>query len=175
MKKFRKGFTLLELLVVIGVMGLMSSMAMIGGQQATDAARANAIADSLEKAASAMMMYYSDNADEVSVNGVGGSGTIALTDLAAGASAYLKNPLLAVETGDNTYFVAVSDETANANWYVGYKFNTSDTAIRAIIANKATRMVLSSTKTGKASDTAYAGTTADGNTTYPDIVYMLVR
>ena len=70
MKKFRKGFTLLELLVVIGVMGLMSSLAMVGGQQATDAARATNIADNLEKAATAMMMFYADQADTINTSGV---------------------------------------------------------------------------------------------------------
>ena len=92
MRKMRKGFTLLELLVVIGVMGLMSSMAMIGGQQATDAARATNIADNLEKAASAMMMYYSDNADNIAVNGIvteAADGKIAKADLLAGTQAYL--------------------------------------------------------------------------------------
>ena len=165
MKRTRKGFTLLELLVVIGVMGLLSSLAMVGGQEATNAARATNIADNLEKAASAMMMYYADNSEAINASGA------TVDDIATGASAYLKTALAKVETGDNTYFPAVSAaSTAGAKWYIGYKFQETDSALKAIIANKATRMGLYSTKTGT-SDTKYASG-ADG---YPDIVYMLVR
>ncbi|MBQ9433586.1 MAG: type II secretion system protein [Synergistaceae bacterium] len=170
MKKTRKGFTLLELLVVIGVMGLMGSLAMVGGQQATDAARATNIADNLEKAASAMMMFYSDQADTINTSG------ITAANLATGASAYLKTAL-EDEAAENTYFVAVSAESnATAKWYVGYKFNTNDTAPRLILANKAERMGLYSLTTGESPAYAkYAATTAGNATTCPDTVYMLVR
>ena len=84
MKKMRKGFTLLELLVVIGVMGILSSTAMIAGQQATDGARATTIAEGLEKAASAMMMFYSDNVTDINTNGT------TAAKVAAGASPYLR-------------------------------------------------------------------------------------
>ncbi len=167
MKKMRKGFTLIELLVVIGVMGLMGSLAMVGGQQATDAARATNIADNLEKAASAMMMYYADDAETINAGGV------TAENLAKGASVYLKTAL-ASAAAVNTYFVAVSEESkADAKWYVGYKFNESDTAPRAMLANKATRMDLYSAITD--TPTKYAGTTSGTTTTYPDTVYMLVR
>ena len=171
MKKMRKGFTLLELLVVIGVMGILSSLAMVGGQEATNAARATNIADNLEKAASAMMMYYSDNADSINK-----SGTTAAA-VATGASAYLKNALLEA-AGENTdvYFVALSEaNNASAQWYVGYKFQDADDALKAIIANKATRMQLND-KTAdvpaSGSDPAKPVAAYDGTT---DIVYMLVR
>ncbi len=88
---------------IIGVMGLMGSLAMAGGQQATDAARATNIADNLEKAASAMMMFYADQADAINTSGV------TAENLAKGANVYLKAEaaLAAESTNPNTYFVAV--------------------------------------------------------------------
>ena len=177
MKKFRKGFTLLELLVVIGVMGILSSMAMIAGQQATDAARATNIADGLEKAAAAMMMYYSDNANVINEKG------ITTQEVIDGANAYLKTKFVAAgkkgfKTG--TYSVALTAESkATATWYVAYTFLATDDSLKAIIANKATRMGLYSSAiaaTKATEDNLYKATDdGAGNVTYPETVYMLVR
>ncbi|MBQ9432708.1 MAG: type II secretion system protein [Synergistaceae bacterium] len=167
MKKFRKGFTLLELLVVIGVMGLMSSMAMIAGQQATDAARANNIADGLEKAASAMMMYYGDNADVIAMEGIGDSTTIKEADLVKGASAYLKktgstgeDDMLVTEASAaaGKYAVALQGTAPAQEWWVVYTIPATDIAgVGPILKNKANRMGL---KTTKAGTTDYDGETA---------------
>ncbi|MBQ7216522.1 MAG: type II secretion system protein [Synergistaceae bacterium] len=168
MKKFRKGFTLLELLVVIGVMGLMSSMAMIAGQQATDAARANNIADGLEKAASAMMMYYGDNSDIIAVEGIGDSTTIKIADLVSGASAYLKRTgsdededMLIASTAtnkDGKYYVDVQGTAPAQEWWIVYTIPATDIAgVGPILKNKANRMGLKTTSTSNA---AYDGETA---------------
>ena len=161
MKKMRKGFTLLELLVVIGVMGILSSLAMIGGQEATNAARATNIADGLEKAASAMMMYYADNADSINE-----SGTTA-EKVKDGANAYLKTKLVAAteESKAGKYWVVLSEESAaGASWYVVYKFLDTDTALQKIIANKATRMDLYQVNdSGAVQTAAYDGTTNAGS------------
>ena len=163
MRKMRKGFTLLELLVVIGVMGILSSTAMIAGQQATDAARATNIADGLEKAASAMMMFYSDNATDINTNGT------SAVKVAAGASAYLKGTLASATAPDTYFAVVTADDDATAKWYVGYTFLTSDTAIKAMIANKAKRMGLKAATSLGQNETTIADY-ADGPT-----VYMQVR
>ena len=176
MKKFRKGFTLLELLVVIGVMGLMGSMAMIAGQQATDAARANNIADGLEKAASAMMMFYADNADAIAEEGVATGKTVDESGLVAGASAYLKkrgsdeaNMLVAESSAAaGLYHVALNGEAPAQEWWVVYTIPATDIAgVGPILANKANRMGLKTDKTGAA---AYGA-----NDTYAATVAMKVR
>ena len=176
MKKFRKGFTLLELLVVIGVMGILGATGMVAGQEATNAARATTIADGLEKAATAMMMYYSDNAQIIAEKGIvvaeGGS---AAAVVATGASAYLK----ADDALDSTatpvkgkYCVVVSAAAdPEAKWWVGYTFLDADTSLKAMIANKAKRMGLKSTTT------IAEGKTIDDVADYKDeaTVFMLVR
>ena len=139
MKKLRKGFTLLELLVVIGVMGILSSTAMMAGQQATDAARATNIADGLEKGAAAMMMYYADNAKEIAVSGA------EVADIVAGANRYLKSGagLKADDTTAGEYFVVVNE--SDATWWIGYKIPANDVAgVGAILINKVARMELTS-------------------------------
>ena len=152
MKRTRRGFTLLELLVVIGVMGILSSTAMIAGQQATDAARATNIADGLEKAASAMMMYYSDNAEDIAMNGIHQSGTkSANAILAEGANAYLKKSSALVDTAkEGKYSVAVVNAATSGTisataqeWWIVYTLPATDTAgIGPILKNKAKRMEL---------------------------------
>ena len=166
MKKMRKGFTLLELLVVIGVMGILGATGMVAGQEATNAARATTIADGLEKASAAMMMYYSDVAQGIA----DGTMTITATEVLAGAQAYLKDAN-SLENGTSTqtagkYCVVLGSEESNAakTWWVGYTFLETDGSLKAMIANKAKRMGLKAT----------AATTGDE---YTDgaTVYMQVR
>ncbi len=160
MKKLRKGFTLLELLVVIGVMGILSSTAMIAGQQTTNAARATNIADNLEKIASAMMMYYSDNADNIAVNGIvteAADGKIAKADLLAGTQAYLKTATdVILDTAtEGKYAIAVNGDAPNQTWWIVYKLPANDVAgVGPILKNKANRMEL---KTEAGGTTAYDG------------------
>ena len=161
MKKFRKGFTLLELLVVIGVMGIMSSMAMMAGQQTTNAARATNIADSLEKAASAMMMYYSDNAEDIAINGD------TAANIVAGANAYLKQTAALVDNQDyGKYTVYVVGNVPTQTWWISYTLPDTDVAgIGPIMKNKAERMGLKKATTSTTND--YDGTTEE--------IYMQVR
>ena len=170
MRKMRKGFTLLELLVVIGVMGILSSTAMIAGQQATDAARATNIADGLEKAASAMMMFYSDNAENIAVNGIVDAvaeGKIAKADLLAGTNAYLKSTSQLVDTAAAGKYAITIDGTAPAQtWWIVYTLPDNDlTGVGPIMKNKASRLGLMKAATSTTSD--YDGTQA--------AIYMKVR
>ena len=167
MKKMRRGFTLLELLVVIGVMGIMSSMAMIAGQQTTDAARATNIADNLEKAAAAMMMYYSDNADVIAVEGVKDDGSIKASDVLAGTNAYLKSTSQLVDTAAAGKYAITIDGTAPAQtWWIVYTLPDNDlTGVGPIMKNKASRLGLMKAATSTTSD--YDGTQA--------AIYMKVR
>ena len=159
MKKLRKGFTLLELLVVIGVMGILSSVAMIAGQQATDAARATTIAEGLEKAAAAMMMYYADNAEIIAKEGIGTSTKVTVADLRTGTNAYLKTADAIADTATaGQYSISVVGSAPAQTWWIVYTLQATDIAgVGPILKNKANRMEL---KTAAGGSESYAGETA---------------
>ena len=70
MKKARKGFTLVELMIVIGVIGILGAMGIISGQGATSAAKAATILENLNSVASVMMTYYQLNMNDIDKNGL---------------------------------------------------------------------------------------------------------
>ena len=168
MKKMRKGFTLIELLVVIAIMGILGGMAMIGGQEATNAAKAARIVDGLEKGASAMMSYYIDVHE--SIDKVASTAQpIDAATIATGASYYLKADSQLENTATEGKYCVAVDETekgAGMPWFIGYKFAGSDgDKVKGIIANKAAGLKLYSTAVSK-DNTIY---------TTGDTVYMKVR
>ena len=67
MKKFvsrRKGFTLVELLIVIVVIGILSAMMMLSSSEAVSSAKATAIVSDLRNLKTAALAYFADNADD---------------------------------------------------------------------------------------------------------------
>ncbi len=186
MKKARKGFTLVEVLIVMGIMGILGAMIMIGGQQASDAARGTAIADNLEKAAAAMQAYYIDNSAKINVDGT------TAEKIAKGASAYLSETLINAQTIGNLtagkYGVVLTEENnANANWFLVYKLVANEFAtgrkVKDILASKADKMKFRKTVTPAVADdpdtaddeSAAAITPEDAYDGTTDTVYMLVR
>ena len=72
-------------------MGILGATGMIAGQEATSAARATAIAENIDKLASAMMIFYAENSAEVDQDGKIGVEAVTVETLANGVNAYLKN------------------------------------------------------------------------------------
>ena len=62
-KKTRKGFTLVELLIVIVVIGILSAMMMLSSTEAVTSARASNIVSNLRNLKTAALAYYVDNMD----------------------------------------------------------------------------------------------------------------
>ena len=66
--KRRRGFTLVELLIVIAVMGMLSSMMMVSSSESVSTAKANNIISSLRNFSMAAMAYYTDNVETFGAN-----------------------------------------------------------------------------------------------------------
>ena len=65
----RGGFTLVELLIVIVVIGILSAMMMLSSTEAVTTAKANNIISNLRNWKTAMLAWYMDNIDKVKSNG----------------------------------------------------------------------------------------------------------
>ncbi len=64
----RKGFTLVELLIVIVVIGILSAMMMLSSTEAVSSAKANNIISNLRNLKTAVLSWYADNINRVVVN-----------------------------------------------------------------------------------------------------------
>ena len=70
MKRYvRRGFTLVELLIVIVVIGVLSAMMMLSSTEAVASAKANNIISNLHNWKKAVLEWYTDNVDRVDSNG----------------------------------------------------------------------------------------------------------
>ena len=71
-KSMRKGFTLVELLIVIVVIGILSAMMMLSSTEAVSSARAADIISDLRNLKTACLAWYADNLDYVEATGFKG-------------------------------------------------------------------------------------------------------
>ena len=60
----RKGFTLVELLIVIVVIGILSAMMMLSSTEAVSSAKASNVVSNLRNLKTAALAYYVDHIDE---------------------------------------------------------------------------------------------------------------
>ena len=113
--KTRKGFTLVELLIVIVVIGILSAMMMLSSNEAVTTARANNVASNLRNLKTAALAYYTDHITETEEN------SFNLADKKDAIFGYLSGKTEIPDKGDYS-FVA-----NGSKWYVKYTFKTSMT------------------------------------------------
>ena len=183
MKKFRKGFTLVELLIVIGVIGILSSMAMMGGTEATNIANANKIIEEFKIIGAAMNMYYADNRSAVEA---ALAPEVAATETAAaipaetwpariknGIAAYMKNTdSIAEDAAEGKYNITVQ----GSEWWLTYTLPLADTKLAKILENKAAQeglMASTTTSTTAGTTTTYTPSTGTYKSTGKSVCYQV--
>ena len=159
----RKGFTLVELLIVIVVIGVLSTMMMLSSTEAVTSAKASNIVANLTTLKKATLAWYMDNLDKVQEDGrvkignethpiqewndsyihlsdylghVGDTGINSNTKYSFTNSEGNKQTNTDLKEG----FYGVCDGGGIAGkrhiWYVGYRFQANESAVREKIANR---------------------------------------
>ena len=134
MKAVRKGFTLVELVIVIGIIGIMGAMGMMSGSEVTAAANANKIIEEFKIASAAMNMYYADNKAKCD------GGTVAVADLLTGLETYMKSTssLVATTPAAGKYAITfVGSTNSGGEWWLTYTLPAAETKVAKILENKA--------------------------------------
>lgn len=133
----RKGFTLAELLIVIAIIGVLSSMMMVSGSSAANTARASKIVEGFNSVSGALLMYYTNNADACD------DGTKDEEAIVKGIATYLKDGGNSVEADTKAqagkYHFSIEDDKS---WWLTYTLPDDDTDVGTILKDKATTLGL---------------------------------
>jgi general secretion pathway protein G len=149
--KARKGFTLVELLIVIVIIGILVGAMLMSSGSATDSATAAAILAELRGLKGAASMYFADH--EVNPTSI------------ADLTTYMDNKAKMTGTGASDYTLATGMGASIAQVMVGYQNTTKlSSGVKQKLADKATQSGI------------YAASNATGQfTTGATIVWMVAR
>ena len=149
----RRGFTLVELLIVIGIIGILSSIAMVSGSGATDVARVTKIVEGFQSISAAMNMYYADNATACDrgkhIKDDGKDEELTAEHILEGIKYYLKDTnsvaapasVSAAEVGK--YSISINVGTGKDNsWWLIYTLNSDSSSVGDILKSRAAALGL---------------------------------
>ncbi|MDR2529105.1 MAG: prepilin-type N-terminal cleavage/methylation domain-containing protein [Synergistaceae bacterium] len=131
--KTRKGFTLVELLIVIVIIGILASSMLLSSASATASAEASNIVSELRSLKAATLMFYADSMD--TVNSGGANGVINATGSAKNLlGKYIDNP----GKLSNLYlFKTTNISGVGRKWFVGYDLDQLTGEVKEKLAGKA--------------------------------------
>ena len=109
----RKGFTLVELMIVLVVIGILAAMMMFSSTETTDMARTTKIISDLQMLKRAALAYHADHEDEFRTNF---NKTIDKKEL----KKYIGNNNDPELDSNYSFAVCKNDTTGTADWYVYY-------------------------------------------------------
>ena len=165
MRITRKGFTLVELLIVIGIIGVLGAMGLIGGKEANNIATATKIVEDFHIISAAMDMYYADNKSEIDKDG---GTTIDGAKIATSIESYIKKDSskivgTAQKVGQFLITVVAATDEKSLQWWLSYLLEDGEGDIAKILANKAKQ---ENFKKDNTSDEDYTAVTANKSVFY---------
>ena len=165
----RRGFTLVELLIVIVVIGVLSAMMMLSSTEAVSSAKASNIISNLRNLKTAALSWYADHLDDVDDLG---TEVAALNGNRTDILKYLNNDS---NTGDlaNYKFLGTKEDKS---WFVYYDGDVSGNVDTKLAGRAESVGLLSAASATKPTSTLTSGTgsakyTGESNTK----PYMFIR
>ena len=146
----KKGFTLVELLIVIVVIGVLSAMMMLSSTEAVSSAKAANIVNNLRNWKTAALEWYADNIDKVKSNGKvigkdGAEGNLAdkygtqdMVQYMGGGFTPVSIAYAANSVKDSSGYVYFICHTSNSTkWLVGCQMPNDDYDLRKKLESRA--------------------------------------
>ncbi len=121
----RKGFTLVELLIVIVVIGVLSAMMMLSSTEAVTSAKASNIVSNLRNLKTAALAYYVDNYDAAEAESFTTLDTASVLNYMSSGSADI----------GGEYTFTIDGKGSSAAWFVNCK--VTDTRVRTKLQGRA--------------------------------------
>ena len=133
----RKGFTLVELLIVIAILGALTSMMSLSGTNATASANATKIVNNLQTLKTAAIMFYNDYI-------YSGDAGITTESFIAQSADYFDPAILKDLRSNYAIFMTTGTATTASKWYAIYKFDNvvEEDKIRTLLAARAEKFGL---------------------------------
>lgn len=177
----RRGFTLAEMLIVIAVIGVLSSMMMVASSESVRTSKAGNIIATLQNFASAAMTFYTDSMDYFTKDPSHNTDIDGhTTGLKGWVMKYMYNGGNSVQDKDSYTVLNHWDATNKiSTWWAGYNVgNDSDsTGLKERLKNRADSANLNGT--GTATSNINTAPTKNGNNyrkyNGENIVWLLIR